>query len=282
MTAIHLPRLRKQVNELAPYCSEPVVFLRKLKDLFDFYGDRTLRPRQAAAKPTAIPAANVPQPVLREVASALTPYAASTPHLILDLSRELWKYGWLEHRLLACQLLGKLPPSQAEDILEVVDDWCRDNHEDALLHAIAERSLTPLHRHEEDLLIEKAVEWIGVPEQKKSGQKMPTAAAVSYQKLGLHTLIPLINDPGFENLPRIYTAIKPILQAPPNVLRPDLLDLIRRLAQRSPQETAFYLRNLYRESPSTSLAWLIRRSLTDFPVETQQGLKEMLNPQKPL
>ena len=66
MPAIHLPRLRKQVHELTEHISDPKVFLRKLKDLFDYYGDRTLRPSQLAAKPTAIPAANVPNPVLRQ------------------------------------------------------------------------------------------------------------------------------------------------------------------------------------------------------------------------
>jgi hypothetical protein len=282
MPAIHLPRLRKQVNDLAPYCSEPAIFLRKLKDLFDFYGDRTLRPSQAAAKPTAIPTIKVPPPVLRQIVSALTPYAASTPHLILDLSRELWDYGWLEHRLLACHLLGRLPSSQAVGIVQLADDWCRENHEEELITAIAERGLAPLHSEHQDLLIVKAHEWIAVPEKPGERGSLPTAVGINYQKLGLRALTALIENPLYENLPKIYNTLKDTLKAPPKTLRPDLLDLVRVLAQRSPQETAFYLRSLYTENPSSALAWLIRRSLNSFPDETQRRLRALINPPKPL
>jgi hypothetical protein len=277
MPAINLPRLRKQVNELAPYCSEPEVFLRKLKDLFDYYGDRTLRPSQVAARPTAISAANVPQPVIRHVVGELVPYANSTPHLILDLSRELWKYGWLEHRLLACLLLGKLPSSYAEEIIQLAEEWCKQNHEEALLNAIAERSLAPLQSEHPDLLIAKAQEWIAAPTTKQDQQPSLSAAVLlNFQKLGFRALLPLVADQGYENLPKIYKTLKPSLQTPAKVLRPDLLDLLRHLGRRSPQETAFFLRSLHTESPSTTLNWLIRRSLNAFPKDLQQSLRVLI------
>jgi hypothetical protein len=282
MPAIHLPRLHKQVNDLVPYCSEPIIFLRKLKDLFDFYGNRTLRPSQVAAKPSAIPAAHVPRPVLRQLVSALTPYAQSAPHLIVDLARELWDYGWLEHRLLACQMLGKLPPSQAEGIIELVEAWCLQNHEEELLVAMAERSLAPLQTEQHELLIEKADEWFKHKNIPADQPPLPAAVLLNFQKLGMRALIPLIEDPRYENLPKIYNTLKPILQAPPKVLRPELLNLIKRLGQRSPQETTFFLRGLHAETPSATLTWLIRRSLSSFPDDIQKRLREMINPVKPL
>jgi hypothetical protein len=277
MPAINLPRLRKQVNELAPYCSEPEIFLRKLKDLFDYYGDRSLRPSQVAARPTAIPAFNVPPPVLRQVVGEITPYATRTPHLILDLSRELWKYGWFEQRLLACELLGKIPPSQAEEIVRLAEEWCQENFEEALLTAIAELSLAPLHVERHELLLAKAQEWLAAPESKQDIKPaLPAAVLVNLQKLGLRALVPLATNQGYENLPMIYKTLKPILQSPSKVLRPDVLDLLRSLSRRSPQETAFYLRGLHKESPSATLTWLIRRSLNTFPEDLRYSLRELI------
>jgi hypothetical protein len=279
MPAIHLPRLRKQVSELAKYCSEPPVFLDKLKDLFNYYGDRTLRPSQVAARPVSIQAANVPRPVLRQVVSELTPYATSTPHIILNLCRELWRYGWLEHRMLACQLAGKLPNDHAEDIVFMIETWCYENHEESLVDAMATSSLIALHKDNSDLLISKALEWITHP----AGGTPQIAAAVilNFQKLGLRSLAPLIDDPEYENLPKIFKTMKPILQAPPKILRPDLLNLLRILGRRSPQETTFFLRSLLNESPTATLQWLARRVINILPEDLQSRLRAAINPPKP-
>lgn len=278
MPAIHLPRLRKQVHELALYSSEPKKFLAKLKDLFDYYGNRTLRPSQVAARPTAIPAAHVPQPVLRQIVKELTPHANQTPHLILDLSRELWKYGWMEQRILACHLLGKLPLEYEDDILQLAENWCRQNHEEQLIHTIAEQSLASLHAGNPPVVVAKAEGWIDMPNRMQTGQETISASElVNFQKLGLRALIPLIEDPNFENLPLIYNTLQATLESPPKVVRPDLLDILKRLARRSPRETAFYIRKVHQQSPSSTLSWLIRHSLNAFPHDLQGGLRKLAN-----
>jgi len=282
MPAIHLPRLRKQIHELSDQCANPKVFLSRLKDLFDYYGDRTLRPSQLAAKPTAIPSANVPNPVLRHTINGLAPHAVSTPHLILDLCRELWNFGWLEHRLLASQLLGKLPLENPDEITTLVEQWCLENHEEVLLDSLSKHSLTQLQTENPYFLIAKAEEWIAAQNSKaKHKPPIQTAALINLQKLGLRALIPLITEPTYENLPRIYNALRPIMADPPKVLRPDLLDIIRALALRSPAETAYFLRDLSTNSPTATLTWLIRRGLNAFPEDTQTSLRNLINPTKP-
>lgn len=282
MPAIHLPRLRKQIHELADACADPDKFLRKLQELFEYYGDRTLRPSQLAAKPTAIPSANVPSPVLRHLVNGLTPHAVQTPHLIFDLSRELWKFGWTEHRLLASQLLGKLPLEDPEEISSLVEEWCLENHEEVLLESIANHSLTRLQAENPGFLISKAAVWIGSRSRKSSDSPpLPAASLTNLKRLGLRALIPLISDPEFENLPKIFTALDEITEDPPKILRPDLLDTLRALASRSPAETAFFLRQLYHANPSKTTTWLIRRSLLKFPEDAQASLRTLINPAKP-
>lgn len=282
MPAIHLPRLRKQIHELSSQIADPKIFLSRLKDLFDYYGDRTLRPSQLAAKPTAIPSSNVPNPVLRHTLQGLIPHASSTPHLVLDLCRELWKSGWLEQRLLASQLLGKLPVGDPEEITSLVESWCLDNHEEALLESISTHSLTRLQTESPDVLIAKAREWLQAPDHKKKQKPpIPVSALINLQKLGLRALIPLISDPDFENLPKVYSALREIMADPPKTVRPDLLDIIKALASRSPAETAYFLRDLVSNSPSDTLTWLIRRGLNAFPEDTETSLRELIKPHKP-
>jgi hypothetical protein len=281
MPAIHLPRLRKQVHELSDHCADPKLFLGKLKDLFDYYGDRTRRPSQLAAKPTAIPSANVPNPVLRHTVNSLIPHATDTPHLILDLCRELWDYGWLEQRLLASQLVGKLPLGDPDEITSLVEKWCIENHEEALLISLSQHSLATLQTENPNALIAKAQDWIATPETKANLKpRLQTVEVINLQKLGLRVLMPLIVEPTFENLPKVYKALKPIFAAPPKVLRPDMLDILKSLAGRSPAETAYFLRDLVNTSHSKTLTWLIRRGLNSFPAELQVSLRELIKPGK--
>ena len=89
MTAIDPPQLRKQVDNLVQHYADPEKFLRDLRDLFNYYGDRTKRVSQHSAKTTALPASYVPQPVLRQIVVGLLPYAENVPHAILVLARSL-------------------------------------------------------------------------------------------------------------------------------------------------------------------------------------------------
>jgi hypothetical protein len=56
-----------------------------------------------------------------------------------------------------------------------------------------------------------------------------------------------------------------------------LLDVMRVLAMRSPNESAFFLRqNLTVMIDDDSTAWLIRKSVRYFPEEVQKSLKTAL------
>ena len=82
------------------------------------------------------------------------------------------------------------------------------------------------------------------------------------------------------NLPKVYKLLKPKLAEAPNTLRPYLLDLLRPLARRSPQEVAYILRTELAQSPSNKhLIWLTRRAMDALPAEQQAKLKSLIFPQ---
>ncbi|MGD2027782.1 MAG: DNA alkylation repair protein [Anaerolineales bacterium] len=290
MPAIHLPRLRQQVEALVPYYASPEKFLRGLRDMFEFYGDHTRRSGEQSEKPTALPVANLPPPVLRQILLQMVPYAENAPHTILVLARTLWKQPVLEYRLLAAQLLGKLPIQESEDVYNLVHGWTVANHEEILLNALATSSLETIQKEDPGGLIERIEGWLYPveAEEEASGDgegddllavELSPIERRSLTKLGLIALLPYVKDYSYQNLPKIYTLLKPLMRQSEKVLRPYLLDLLRPLARRSPQEIAFILRTELDENRTANIAWLGRRLLSDLPDEHQTRLREILFPQ---
>lgn len=285
MPAIHPPRLRQQVSELVLNYAEPEKFLRKLQDLFAFYGDQTKRVSARSMKTTALPTAHVPQPVMRQVVLQLIPYAENVPHAVLVLARSLWSQPQLEHRLLATMLLGKLPLNYSKEILSIIPDWCRQNHEETILVSLATNSLEIIRKENPDLMLSHITLWLYPEPDSEEGeaaqpQKTTPAAALNLHKLAITALVPLVTTPSFKNLPKVYQLLAPQLDEAPSVMRPYLLDLLRPLARRSPQEITYILRTKLAEAPASKhLIWLARRTLNDLPAEHQTRLRSLIFPQ---
>lgn len=284
MPAIHLPRLRQQVAELVLNYADPEKFLRELRDLFAYYGDRTKRVSQHSLKTTALPTGYVPQPVLRQIVLQLIPYAENVPHAVLVLARSLWNQPRLEHRQLASMLLGKLPVNSSNEVLALIPTWCQQNHEESILVSLATHSLEKIQKEAPDLLLEHVEKWLYPAEDTPQGetppeQKTSRGGLLNLQKLGLTALVPLVSSPGFMNLPKTYNLLKPFLRQAPNVLRPYLIDLLRPLARRSPQEIAYILSTELTQNPNKQIVWLARRTLDDLPPENQARLKALIFPQ---
>lgn len=284
MPAIHLPRLRQQVSELVQYYAEPDKFMRELGDLFAFYGDHTRRPSQQTQKSTTLPEANVPPPVIRQIILELTPYAETAPHAVVALARTLWQKAVLEYRQLAAQLVGKLPLSHTADTYALVYAWMLENHEEVLLESLSTHSLETIQREDPAGLLEKIETWLSDEPEEQEGQEPPGKKLSANEKhsqvkLGLLALRPFVRDQNFQNLPRIYALLKPMMRQSPKVMRPYLLDLLRPLARRSPQEVAFILRTELEASSTANIGWLARRILPELPPEHQERLRQYLFPQ---
>jgi hypothetical protein len=101
-------------------------------------------------------------------------------------------------------------------------------------------------------------------------------STVLSQQIGLRALLPLISEGNFENIPAIFRLITPFTRELPAPLRPDLLDIIKALARRSPKETAYFLRQNLELPGSTDTAWIIRQSLRQFDSETRDSLHAAL------
>jgi hypothetical protein len=95
---------------------------------------------------------------------------------------------------------------------------------------------------------------------------------LSLQQLGLRALLPLM-EVDIHLLPVFYHLLAPFVRAVPPRLRPELLDVLRALARRSPKETAYFLRQGLETSSNPDTPWLVRQCLNDFPPEFQSSLR---------
>lgn len=263
MPAIQPAHLKQQAALLAEHFDNPAAYVRSLHYLLDFYAERARRSGQSGKPGPMINAYNVRTPVLRLILSEILPLALENPEAGLRLCDAFWEQPYLEFRVLAALLLGQLPSDPPEAILSRVRSWLTTDLEEYLVTALLRHALARLRQENPQYLVQLIQEWVD-------------SSQAFYQQLALRALLPLIQDPDFENLPAFFRMLQPLVRAAPVTLRPDLLDVLAALTQRSPQETAYFLRQTLETPKAIDTPWLIRQSLHEFPKDMQENLRRTL------
>lgn len=260
MPAIQPAILRQQAAALAGHFEDPPAYKRALHHLLEFYADRSRHPGRSGTPPPIIAAYKVRPPVLRMILQELSPLTNVEPDHALALCDSLWEEPFLEPRLLAAMLLGQIPPEPPERILDRIKSWLVPDLEFLLIESLMNHSFLRLRNEQPRAIIRIIQDWLA--------KKDPF-----YNQLGLRALLPLIENPEFQNMPVFFRLIQPLAIQTPSVLRPDLLDVLAALARRSPQETGFFLQQTLSMPNSQDTAWLIRQSIGEFPPNLQRTLR---------
>lgn len=261
MPAIDLARLKKQTAQLADVFSEPSTFLRELREILEFYVNRSLR-SQSVAPSSVLPTYRTPVVVLRQIEKEIGPAAEKQPMLALELADALWDEGWLETKLLAAFLLGRIPP-QEERLLARLTAWTQAVRDPEVRAALLTTSLTRLRRETPDLFLVLVREWLHPARQRMWSN-------------GIQALVPLISSPNFDNLPPIFEIVEPILKVSPATLQYDLQELIITLYEASPDETTYFLQQILKGTKSPLPSVALRRMSAELPQELQSSVREML------
>ncbi len=257
MPAVHWETILQEAQALVASSGEPQAFLAQWEALLTRYANRALRPSQTAP-PSLLPAYHIAPAVFGAVWQALRAHLLLRPEAVLPLADALWEHPALESRLLAARLLGIASPD--EEALQRFWAWLESAPppvQQALLQHSAARLIAEAPRAYLDALAARL-------------------ADPAHARLALLALQPLLTDPAFENLPRVFRLITPLLEAPHPDLRPELAVVLQEAARRWHEETAPYLRRLWLTYPNDTLAWLIRRALPAFPPEQSTALRAML------
>lgn len=263
MPAIQPVRLKKQISLVTAHFDNPQNFLIELHSILSYYANHLHHPGQSGDPAPLMNSYNVPKPVLRHIQQAMIPLASISPTQALELSKTLWSEPYLETHLLAAFLVGQIPSDQARDTLEQIHKWVLVGIDEQFLKPLAEVSLQRLRQEVPTLLIRQIEIWLEDPN-------------LIVRQFAIQSLIPIITDPCFENLPLIITLINPYTRTMDEALRQEILDIILALTIRSPIEIAYLLINNYQVFKKDDTAWLIRQSLSRFPSDLQQSLKETI------
>ena len=265
MPAIDLARLKKQTAQLADIFDQPPEFLRAVREILEFYVNRTLR-SQGVAPSSVLPTYRTPAVVLRQIETELGPVAEKKPIQALELADALWDEGSLETKLLAAFLLGRIPP-QEERLLARLTAWTQAVRDPNVRAALLTTSLTHLRKETPSLFLVLVKEWLHPARQRMWSN-------------GIEALVPLIASQEFDNLPPIFEIVEPIFKASPAALQFDLKELLIALHKASPDETLHFIQQILKDTKSPLLAVSLRRMSPDLPTELQSHLRELLRKAK--
>lgn len=261
MPAIHLAHLKIQSASLVQYFDDPQAFLRQLHDLFDQYADRTHRPGKAGNPPPLLSAYHVARPVLVQVAIDLIPFIYENPQAALELANALWSEPVVECRLLAINVLGKVPSSHAKQVIQRISEWIKPNLEEQLWRYCLNEGLS-IVRNELPMLYKELVsEWCRTENP-------------FYQRLGLVALERFILNSDFSDFPWVFRILSSFIRSLSPALRPDLANLFCILAKRIPKEVVYFLKDqLSLVSRDANTLWLVHKVTRCLPTEFLEELR---------
>jgi hypothetical protein len=231
--------------------------------MFEYYSDLTFRSGQSGASIKILPTYNVPSQVTRRILIDLTPSIKNSEDEAFTLTDHIWEQPYLEFHLLAAIILGMIPSSSPEPVIQRINTWVQESDDVIILETIADQGLKGLR---EAYLLE-CMQLI---------EDSLNHAADKFSMFGLKAIPPLLEMPEFENLPSIFRLLNNYIQTASPDMRNYLLEVSRSLAKNSPQETAYFLRQILIRNRRPDTIWLIRRCIDLFPTESQIRLRNEL------
>jgi hypothetical protein len=267
MPAIDIARLKIQAATLVEQFDQPAVFVRELHEILDLYADRTMRMGVVASPVSVLPAYRTPQSVLKQIEMELLPLAATFPEQAMTLTEGLWRDGYLETRLLAASLLGRIHP-QTPQLLERITSWVSHSRDASLRSALLSTGLNRLRRETPERFLSLLQDWFAA-----SNLRMwPNA---------IQALIPLLRDREYQNMPPVFDILEPVLQNAPTSLQVELTTLLNELFAASPVETAYFLKKTIFSKRIPGTVLLFRRMLPGLDAKLQSLVREWLRETKP-
>ncbi|GIV66884.1 MAG: hypothetical protein KatS3mg047_1277 [Bellilinea sp.] len=264
MPAVSLTHLKKKIELLRWKYTQPDEFVIQLRNLLESYSDHTYRASASAPESSRqIEAYHVPPIVVRQIELTLYTLVNENPTPALELANVLWKEKKEEPRLLATYLLGLLPPPEFERTLQKIEEWAFSENDRELLESLFERGTVNLRRYAIQQWLTKIQEWA-------------SRSSIQSQQLSLMALLPLLRDRQFENLPQVFSICTPLFQSSQKGLTHPLSQVLITMAERTPAESVYYIRQLVGSAPSDDLRRLIRRCLPAFPDDVQERIRPVL------
>jgi len=263
MTAIQPALLKAQASQLALNYNNPAIFIRQLHELLDHYGRHVYRTGKTSIPTTILPSYKVPQPVLRQIELELVPYLGDHCEVSMALCDALWQEEVFEFKLLAATIIGKIPVDDPEMIIKRIYTWTLEVKDRTLTETLFKKGFEYSINKDANSLISRASNWLN-------------NSQLSKKSFGLQLILATLENQGFENLPQVFRLVAPFVREAPLALRSLIVQILQKLIERSPNETAYFLLQNIALSFDKDTAWFIRRCLRMFPPDIQDKLQDAI------
>ena len=263
MPAVELSRLHTQIRLVTQHYASADDFVKHLCDLYEFNSDRTFSTSDAVQRHLTLPAYNVTPLINRQFELEIGRFCYENPLSSLDIIDKLWQQTKLEPRNLAAFLLGKIPLEYSDQVIARLKKWSSPEEERELVKYLQEYGTITLRKQATQKWLTVIRSWL----ESKDSQD---------QLFGLQSLLPIINDPDYVDLPEIFTLVSIQLSSPQPRVIFTLQTVIAALANRTPNETVYLLKMVLTKPHSKEVPRLFRRLLPVFPEEQQKSLKSAL------
>jgi hypothetical protein len=265
MPSIDLARLRKQAHRLADFFFVPDEFTRNLNIVLDSYMNYTIRARRPASQDANLPSHRTPPVVMKQIEQEIAALACTPENAdgALALADRLWDEAWLETRLLASYILGRISPEEGPLIARLTA-WTSQVRDAELRSRLLDASLLRMRKEAPDMFLQMLVEWLRPERTRLWGDAI--SAAIS-----------AIEDPAFGNLPALMEALEPVIRAAPAQIQLDLEELILTLFRASPTETIYLVHQALTAPDNQHASVAFRRMLPSFPLELQAEIRKLVH-----
>jgi hypothetical protein len=154
-------------------------------------------------------------------------------------------------------------------VLAQIEAWLESRPENALLEAILSQGMASIRMALPQRMLAQIEAWL-------------KSESDYWRLIGLRALVLVAADRSYPNLPGFFRQIQPFVLASPSGLRPVVLEVIQALIERSPQETAYFLRVCLEIPEKPDAARLVRQVVPAFPFQQQESLRQALRKVNPL
>ena len=262
MPAFDLAEFDQQVSVLLRAFSRPTEFLSTLKAVFERYGLPSHRTGMSV-EGVPEPAYHISELILRQIEIALLPLIDENQGIVLRLADVLWKDRYYEVRLLGAYLVGKAPLEPASAIVDFLKRSIIDTDEPDMQILLLTRGSERLRREESSYWLVTLEEWLHQP------QEIDTL-------IGLRSLLSVVEDPFFENIPPVFRMVEPFLLDVSRKQESVMRLLIAALSRRTPIETAYFLQEVIPYFENERSLSLVRSCLEYFEGENQLLVRDSL------
>lgn len=260
MSAIDLNRLKSQISGLVDSYQDPQAFSQAFHKLLGFYHRYSHRPNADAIPKTFMRTYDLPDQVVRQVELGLKQPAQDAPEATLALVRFFWQEPYFESRDMATFLLGQLPINYAGTVKETIFEWLSKTVDRAVVQSIFSKATATLQSQEPSEWEDLVNQLLSHPEEK-------------FQNYGLYAVAMIIEKRSLVDLPVLFKMLRPFIQVGSEALQTNLSKALKALAESTPHETAYLLKQVLADTPGAAIERRMRSYLSFFPEETATSLQ---------